>query len=384
MKMRTLGKSDLTVSALGLGCMGMSDLYGTASSRDDATSLDTIHAALDAGITLFDTGDFYGSGHNESLLSRALAARRAGTVVSVKFGVLRTPGGGFGGIDGRPAAVRNFAAYSLRRLGVGVIDIYQPARLDPAVPLEDTIGAIADLIREGKVRYLGVSELRRGSTPARSCGASGHRAGNRILAGLPRHRTRDPAGRARARDRGHRIRRIVTRPAVGRVGHDIRSRRFPRPRTAIPGHQSGTQPRKGRRTAGHRAPARHHTGPARDRVAARPGRRHRAADRHGPARAPCRESRRTRCRIDRRRARGARDSLRARCVRRRALPGRADEPRGAASVRCPGKGASTLAAPSSPRTQTALTAAAVAMRRARRSSPSFRCRPGRRCRRSGA
>ena len=159
MKMRTLGKSDLTVSALGLGCMGMSDLYGTASSRDDATSLDTIHAALDAGITLFDTGDFYGSGHNESLLSRALAARRAGTVVSVKFGVLRTPGGGFGGIDGRPAAVRNFAAYSLRRLGVGVIDIYQPARLDPAVPLEDTIGAIADLIREGKVRYLGVSEL---------------------------------------------------------------------------------------------------------------------------------------------------------------------------------------------------------------------------------
>jgi aryl-alcohol dehydrogenase-like predicted oxidoreductase len=156
---RTLGKDGLRVSAIGLGCMGMSDFYGSPATRDDARSLATIHSALDAGVTLFDTADFYGSGHNELLLGRALAGRREGVVVSVKFGVLRTPGGGFGGLDGRPASVKNFAAYSLRRLGLDVIDLYQPARVDPAVPLEDTIGAIADLVREGKVRCLAVSEI---------------------------------------------------------------------------------------------------------------------------------------------------------------------------------------------------------------------------------
>jgi aryl-alcohol dehydrogenase-like predicted oxidoreductase len=139
--------------------MGMSDFYGSKATRNDAESLATIQAALDAGVTLFNTGDFYGTGHNELLLGRALAGRRDQVVISVKFGVLRSPAGGFLGLDCRPAAVKNFAAYSLQRLGVEVIDVYQPARVDPAVPLEDTVGAVADLITEGKVRYLGVSEM---------------------------------------------------------------------------------------------------------------------------------------------------------------------------------------------------------------------------------
>ncbi len=158
MRTRQFGPRGPAVSAIGLGCMGMSDFYGTPESRDDASSARTIAAALDAGITLFDTGDFYGAGHNEALLGRALAGRRDRAFISVKFGVLRSPDGAFLGFDGRPAAVKNFAAYSLRRLGVDVIDLYQPARGDPAVPLEDTIGAVADLIREGKVRHLGLSE----------------------------------------------------------------------------------------------------------------------------------------------------------------------------------------------------------------------------------
>ena len=156
---RTLGKNGPQVYAIGLGCMGMSDFYGSQPERNDVQSMKTIHAALDAGINLFDTGDFYGVGHNEMLLGRALAGRREQALVSVKTGILRTPGGGFSGIDGRPNAIKNFAAYSLQRLGVEAIDIYQLARIDPAVPLEDSIGAIADLVKEGKVRYLGVSEL---------------------------------------------------------------------------------------------------------------------------------------------------------------------------------------------------------------------------------
>ncbi|HRE16494.1 MAG TPA: aldo/keto reductase [Rhodocyclaceae bacterium] len=159
MMQRTLGRNGPQVSALGLGCMGMSDFYGSVAERDDAQSLATIHAALDAGINLFDTGDFYGVGHNEMLLGQAFKGRREQALISVKTGILRTPGGGFSGIDGRPQAIKNFAAYSLQRLGIEAIDIYQMARIDPAVPLEESIGAIADLIKEGKVRYLGVSEL---------------------------------------------------------------------------------------------------------------------------------------------------------------------------------------------------------------------------------
>ncbi|WP_354678542.1 aldo/keto reductase [Cupriavidus plantarum] len=160
MKTRKLGKYGPTVSGLGLGCMGMSDLYGPA---DRTESVATIHAALEAGVTLLDTGDFYGTGHNELLIREALstlpASRREAAVVSVKFGAMRDPGGGWHGYDARPSAIRNFLAYSLQRLGLDHIDIYRPARLDPHVPIEETVGAIADLVRAGYVRHVGLSEL---------------------------------------------------------------------------------------------------------------------------------------------------------------------------------------------------------------------------------
>ncbi len=148
-------------ASVGLGCMGMSGMYG---ATDDDASVRTIHAALDAGITLLDTGDFYGAGHNELLIGRALggrenARRREQAVLSVKFGALRSPDGAWIGFDGRPAAVKNFAAYSLKRLGVEVIDIYRPARLDPSVPIEETIGACADLVKAGYVKQIGLSEV---------------------------------------------------------------------------------------------------------------------------------------------------------------------------------------------------------------------------------
>src|SRR2546429_9330203 len=133
---RRLGSTGPTVFPLALGCMGMSGMYGPA---DEHESIATIHAALDAGITLLDTGDFYGAGHNEMLIARALAGRpRQSVQLSVKFGALRAPDGAFVGFDGRPAAVKNFLAYSLKRLAVDHVDIYRPARLDPAVPIEDT------------------------------------------------------------------------------------------------------------------------------------------------------------------------------------------------------------------------------------------------------
>ena len=152
-----LGTHGLTqVSALGLGCMGMSGMYGAS---DDVQSISTIHAALDAGINLLDTGDFYGMGHNEALIGRALKGRRDQALLSVKFGALRAPGGGWTGVDGRPAAVKNFLAYSLQRLGVDHIDIYRLARLDPNVPIEDTIGAMADMVKAGYIRHIGLSEM---------------------------------------------------------------------------------------------------------------------------------------------------------------------------------------------------------------------------------
>jgi aryl-alcohol dehydrogenase-like predicted oxidoreductase len=156
MNTRKLGNGP-QVSAIGLGCMGMSDLYGPA---DEEEGIATIHAALDAGITLLDTGDFYGMGHNEMLIRDALRGRqREQVLLSVKFGAMRDPAGGWDGYDSRPRAVKNFVTYSLRRLGTDYIDIYRPSRLDPSVPIEDTIGAIADLVKAGYVRHIGLSEV---------------------------------------------------------------------------------------------------------------------------------------------------------------------------------------------------------------------------------
>ncbi|HLX17006.1 MAG TPA: aldo/keto reductase [Bradyrhizobium sp.] len=154
---RKLGAHGLRVSSFGLGCMGMSDVYGPA---DEAESIATIHAALDAGVTLIDTGDFYGCGHNELLIAEALRGRpRERVQISVKFGALRDPAGGFGLYDTRPGAVKNFLAYSLRRLRTDYIDIYRPARLDPNVPIEDTVGAIAEMVKAGYVGHIGLSEV---------------------------------------------------------------------------------------------------------------------------------------------------------------------------------------------------------------------------------
>ena len=154
---RRLGNTGPLVSKFGLGCMGMSGMYG---GRDDDESVATIHAALDAGVTLLDTGDFYGSGHNELLVGRAIKDRNRDEVqLSVKFGALRDPDGGWAGNDTRPAAMRNFLAYSLTRLGTDYIDIYRPSRLDPDVPIEDTVGAIAEQVQAGHVRHIGLSEV---------------------------------------------------------------------------------------------------------------------------------------------------------------------------------------------------------------------------------
>jgi aryl-alcohol dehydrogenase-like predicted oxidoreductase len=146
----------MTTRQLALGCMAMSGCYAPTT---DAEGIATIHEAIDRGITLLDTGDFYGSGHNELLISRAIRECRDKVRLSVKFGAMRAPGGMFIGIDSRPTAVKNFLAYSLVRLGVDHIDIYRPSRLDPNVPIEETVGAIAELVKAGFVREIGLSEL---------------------------------------------------------------------------------------------------------------------------------------------------------------------------------------------------------------------------------
>jgi aryl-alcohol dehydrogenase-like predicted oxidoreductase len=154
---RRLGADGPLVSAVGLGCMGMS---GTYAPVDDEESVATIRAALDAGVTLLDTGDFYGMGHNELLIREALAARERGeALISVKFGALRGPDNRFAGYDARPAAITNFLGYTLRRLGTDHVDIYRPARLDPEVPIEETVGAIKELVERGWVRHIGLSEV---------------------------------------------------------------------------------------------------------------------------------------------------------------------------------------------------------------------------------
>jgi aryl-alcohol dehydrogenase-like predicted oxidoreductase len=155
MEKRTLGRTGLQVSALGLGCMGMSEFYGP---HDEAESIAVIHNAIDAGVTFLDTADIYGNGHNEELLGRALRGRRDEVVLATKFGNVRTQDGTFIGVNGRPEYVRSACEASLQRLSVDRIDLYYQHRVDPDTPIEDTVGAMADLIREGKVRFLGLSE----------------------------------------------------------------------------------------------------------------------------------------------------------------------------------------------------------------------------------
>ena len=155
MNQRRLGTSGPKVSAVGLGCMGMSDFYGPA---DEGESIATIHEAIDRGVTFLNTGDFYGMGHNETLIARAIEGKRDQVFLSVKFGALRTPDNQFVGFDTRPVAIKNFLAYSLRRLKTDYIDLYEPARVDPNVPIEDTVGAIAEMVQAGYVRHIGLSE----------------------------------------------------------------------------------------------------------------------------------------------------------------------------------------------------------------------------------
>ncbi len=155
MKTIRLGRNGPIISQVALGCMAMSDMYGPS---DETESIATIHAALDAGINMLDTGDFYGMGHNEMLIRRAIEGRRKDVFLAVKFGAMRGPDGQFTGFDARPEAIKNFLSYSLRRLGTDYIDLYQPSRVDTRVPIEDTYGTLASLIQAGYVRHAGISE----------------------------------------------------------------------------------------------------------------------------------------------------------------------------------------------------------------------------------
>ena len=212
MQERRLGSNGITVSALGLGCMGMSGMYGPADARE---SIATIHAALDAGVTLLDTGDFYGMGHNELLIAEALRGRDRDAVPDqrqVRRACAAPAAAGAATTPGRPRC-KNFLAYTLTRLGIDHIDIYRPARLDPTVPIEETIGAIAELVKAGYVRHIGLSEVGAETIRRAARRAPDRRPADRVLADLARDRGRDPADLPRARHRHHRLRRALARPA---------------------------------------------------------------------------------------------------------------------------------------------------------------------------
>ena len=198
-----LGRQGLVVSRQGLGCMGMSEFYGP---RDDEESIATIHRALDLGITLLDTADIYGPFTNEELVGRAIAGRRDEVVLATKFGIVRDPANPSArGVDGRPEYVRRSCEASLRRLGVDHIDLYYQHRVDPDTPIEETVGAMAELVAAGKVRYLGLSEAAPADHPPGARRAPDLRPADRVLHLGPGARGRGAARRPRA---GHRVRRL--------------------------------------------------------------------------------------------------------------------------------------------------------------------------------
>ena len=204
MQQRNLG--DLTVPAIGLGCMGMSAFYGTT---DEGEAIATIHRALELGCNLFDTAEIYGPYTNEELLGKALAGRRDEAIIATKFGNRPTPTAENPNkrtLDGSPANVRRSIEGSLKRLGTDHVDLYYVHRIDPNTPIEETVGALGELVAEGKVRHIGLSEAKPETIRRAHADAPDHRAADRVLAVEPRPRGRDPAHRARA---GHRLRRLL-------------------------------------------------------------------------------------------------------------------------------------------------------------------------------
>ena len=283
MRTTTLGRGGPVVSQAGLGLMGMSSVYGPA---DETESIATIRAALDAGVTLLDTGDFYGMGHNEMLLGRALqGVPRDSVFIQVKFGARRDPGGAFLGFSAAPAAVKSSLAYSLRRLGTDHIDLYQPARLDPDVPIEDTVGAIAQMIDAGYVRYLGLSEM--GAETIRRAHEVHPVTGLQIEYSLLSRGIEDSIlPTVRELGIGVTAYGVLSRGLLNPATAAVRAaRRLPRPVPAVPGREPGAQPGPGGGAGGGRRRAGGDHRPARLRVGALTRQRHRPADRHQAARA---------------------------------------------------------------------------------------------------
>ncbi len=281
MRMIPLGNSGQKVSSIGLGCMGMSDLYGPS---DRAESIATIHAAIDAGITLLDTGDFYGMGHNEMLIGEALKGRLRDQVqLSVKFGALRDASGTWLGYDARPKAVRNFLAYTLQRLGVDYIDVYRPARLDSDVPIEDTIGAIADLVKAGYVRHIGLSEV--GPQKIRRAAAVHPISDLQIEYSLISRGIEDEIVPV-CRELGIAVTAygVLSRGLIS--GHwqrgDAKSGDFRAMSPPIPGRKCRAEPRLGGGAPAHRRCQRRHRRANRHCLGGRPGRGHRASHRRAP------------------------------------------------------------------------------------------------------
>jgi aryl-alcohol dehydrogenase-like predicted oxidoreductase len=319
MEQRHLGKSGPATSAIGLGCMGMSDFYGPA---DRSESIATIHAALDAGVTLLDTGDFYGMGHNEMLIREALSSRGRNKVqISVKFGALREVERNWNGYDSRPAAVKNFLAYSLQRLGVEAIDIYRPARLDPNVPIEETVGAMAEMVKKGYIKHIGLSEV--GSETIRRAHAVHPIADLQIEYSLvSRGIESDILKTCRELGIGVTAYGVLSRGLIsGHWSKDRANAKDFRGNSPFPGRKPRPQPGAGRIFARDRRRSRRHAGASRDRLGRSAGQRHRAPGRRAAARAADRSSRRARREADECTSRSTRESVSAGCGVRQPLPG---------------------------------------------------------------